>query len=180
MSVSSPHLSSDGLPGRAGDAPFAGVGRAVAATTRPTAGPGASGAGPPTPEGARRRYRLTVIKAVHTAAWFLIESCMGYLLVAGFAGRTDRRAAVAAAVVAGEIAVFTLNGFRCPLTALAEREGAASGSVTDIYLPRWLARNLPAIHVPLVVVAVLLHARNRRGAATGLPGCHRGRGAGQG
>ena len=65
-------------------------------------------------------------------------------------------------MVAGESLVFVGNGFRCPLTGLAERYGATSGSVTDIYLPKWFARNLPAIHVPLLVLMVFLHARNLR------------------
>ena len=106
--------------------------------------------------------RLTLIRAVHTAAWFSIESCVAYLLWSGAAGRSDRRAGLAAAVVAGECLVFAADGFRCPLTALAERAGAPSGSVTDIYLPTWFARNLPAIHLPLLVLIVGLHGRTLR------------------
>ena len=101
-------------------------------------------------------------KAVHTLAWFSIEACMVYVLYAGFAGRSERRAAIAAGVVAGETLVFAANGFRCPLTDLAERLGAENGSVTDIYLPGWFARNLPAIHAPLIALAVYLHVRNIR------------------
>ena len=106
------------------------------------------------------RALLVVIKAIHTLAWFSIESCMMYLLYAGFARRSDRRAALAAAVVGGESLIFAANGFRCPLTLLADSLGARSGSVTDIYLPRWFAHNLPAIHVPLLVLAAFLHGRN--------------------
>ena len=54
--------------------------------------------------------------------------------------------------------IFAANGFRCPLTEIAERVGAQHGSVTDIYLPRWFARNLPVIHVPVIVLAGYLHA----------------------
>jgi len=104
--------------------------------------------------------RLTAIKVVHTLAWFSIESCMLYVLYAGVKRRADRRATVAAAVVASESVIFAANGFRCPLTDLAEQLGAERGSVTDIYLPRWFARNLPAIHVPLLLLAVLLHRKN--------------------
>jgi hypothetical protein len=46
-----------------------------------------------------------------------------------------------------------------PLTDLAEFYGADHGSVTDLYLP-WLARNLPAVHVPLLILTALLHRRN--------------------
>jgi len=122
--------------------------------------------------GARRAPRgaaaaLVAVKAVHTLAWFSIEACVVYVLATGVAGRSDRRAALAGAVVAGECAVFAANGFRCPLTGVAERLGAERGSVTDIYLPAGFARNLPAIHVPLVAAAVLLHARNLRRARGG-------------
>ncbi len=75
-------------------------------------------------------------------------------------GSTD--AGIAAAVVAGESLVFAGNGFRCPLTEVAERYGAEKGSVTDIYLPKWFAHNLPAIHTPLLVLMAYLHARNLR------------------
>ncbi len=110
---------------------------------------------------------LGAIKAVHTAAWFSIESCMLYVLYAGFKGQSDRRAAVAAGVVAAETLVFAGNGFRCPLTDVAGHLGAEQASVTDLYLPRWLARNLPAIHMPLILLAALLHGRNTRCARRG-------------
>ena len=106
---------------------------------------------------------LVAVKVVHTAAWFSIEACMVYVLGAGLTGRSDRHAAVAGAVVAGECLVFAANGFRCPLTDVAERLGAEHDAVTDIYLPRWFAHYLPAIHVPLIAVAVWLHARNIHG-----------------
>jgi hypothetical protein len=103
---------------------------------------------------------LKAIKIVHTLAWFSIESSMVYVLYAGSARRSDRRAGIAAGIVAGEALIFAANGFRCPLTEVAERLGAERGLVTDIHLPRWLAHNLPAIHAPLIVLAGYLHARN--------------------
>jgi hypothetical protein len=67
--------------------------------------------------------------------------------------------------------------FRCPLTDVARRLGAGHVAVTDIQLPRWFARYLPAIHVPLVEASVWLHARNvrrRRSRADGARlRCHR-------
>jgi hypothetical protein len=105
---------------------------------------------------------LILVKTVHTAIWALVEAAMAYLLVSGLARRTDRRAGVAGAIVAGESLVFLANGARCPLTEVAESLGAEDGSVTDIYLPGWLARSLPVIHVPLVAAAVWLHWRNLR------------------
>jgi hypothetical protein len=112
---------------------------------------------------ALQRGTLAAVKLVHTLAWFSIESCMVYVLWAGFRSQSDRRAAIAAGVVGSETLIFAANGFRCPLTQVAERVGAERGSVTDIYLPRWFARNLPAIHVPLILLAGYLHRRNLRG-----------------
>jgi hypothetical protein len=108
----------------------------------------------------RSTVALVGIKAVHTLAWFSIESCMIYLLYAGLRKQSDRRAAIAAAVVGAESLIFAANGFRCPLTNFAEQFGAERGSVTDIFLPRWFAHNLPAIHVPLLLLALFLHLRN--------------------
>jgi hypothetical protein len=89
---------------------------------------------------------------------------MLYVLYTGFKGQSGRRAAIAAGAVAAETLVFAGNGFRCPLTDVADHLGAQQASVTDLYLPRWLARNLPAIHVPLILLAAFLHGRNTRRA----------------
>jgi hypothetical protein len=105
---------------------------------------------------------LVAAKVIHTLAWFSIESCMACLLYAGFVKRTDRRVPVAAAVVGGESLIFAANGFRCPLTDVAESLGADDGSVTDIFLPHWFAHSLPVIHVPLILLTAYLHGRNLR------------------
>lgn len=110
----------------------------------------------------RRAVTLTAIKTVHTLTWFSIESCMMYLLYSGFRRKSDRRAAIAAAVVGGESLVFAANGFHCPLTKVAESLGAERGGVTDIFLPRWFAHYLPVIHAPLLALVVWLHGRNLR------------------
>lgn len=134
--------------------------------------PQQTGMGTGVDESAGSEIALAAIKAIHTAAWFSIESCMLYVLYAGFTGRSDRRAAIAAGVVAAETLVFAGNGFRCPLTDVAEHLGAEQASVTDIYLPRWFAHNLPAIHVPLILLAAFLHGkdiRRGRGAVSAAP-----------
>lgn len=56
--------------------------------------------------------------------------------------------------------IFAANGFRCPLTSIAEDLGAESGSVGDIYLPPLVGENLPYIKGPVFAIGGLLHARN--------------------
>jgi len=102
---------------------------------------------------------LRTIKVVHSIIWFGVEACMGQILYAGLRRRWDRRTAIAGAVVASESLMFVGSGCRCPLTGVASRMGAAHASVTDIFLPRWFAANLPAIHVPLIALAFWLHVR---------------------
>ncbi len=85
---------------------------------------------------------------------------MGYLIYTGLKRQEDRRTAITAGVVASETIIFLGNRCRCPLTGLAKDLGAESGSVTDIYLPHFLAVNLPLIHVPLLALALYLHIRN--------------------
>ena len=107
-----------------------------------------------------RRLAVDSIKAVHSFAFFVIQTCILYLVYSGFRRQSDRRAAIAAGVALAESAIYAGNGFRCPLTDVAERLGASSGSVTDIYLPRWLAANVARIYTPLLVLGIYLHARN--------------------
>lgn len=113
-------------------------------------------------ENVSREHRASVmaIKAVHTVAFFAIGSCLAYLTYSGLTKRSDRRAAIAGAVVAGEALIYAGNGWRCPLTDLAKGLGAAHGSVADIYLPRWVESHLPQITTPIFALALVLHGRN--------------------
>jgi len=104
---------------------------------------------------------VTALKVFHTIDWLTVEVAFGYLLYAGLTRRSGWRTRIAAGVVATEIAIFAADRFRCPLTDLAERLGAERGSVTDIYLPQRLARDLPLLHVPLIALIASLHVRNR-------------------
>jgi len=116
------------------------------------------------PSPPRDSHTLAAVKALHTAIWFTVESAIFYLLYTGVRRRKGPLVVTAAVVVVAESAIYVGNGARCPLTTVAESLGAEHGSVTDIYLPRWLARSLPVIHVPLLVLIVWLH---RRPAVTG-------------
>ena len=54
-------------------------------------------------------------------------------------------------------AIYGSNNQVCPLTPLAEELGAASGSITDIYLPGWLSRRIPVISSLALVVGMILN-----------------------
>lgn len=103
--------------------------------------------------------QLTAIRAIHSAVFLAELASILWLLVTGITGRRDRSVVVAAALVAAESAVFVANAGVCPLTPLAERHGAASGGVSDIFLPDAVARTIPIWATSLVVLATGLHVR---------------------
>jgi hypothetical protein len=107
-----------------------------------------------------RRAAVVAVKVVHTAAFFSIGACLVQFAYAALRGRSDHRAAFTGGVVTVEALVYAANGFRCPLTTVAERLGAEHGSVADIYLPRWLEQHLPLVTGPAFGAALVLHAAN--------------------
>jgi hypothetical protein len=107
----------------------------------------------------RRPTLLVPIKLIHTLLWFSIESCLAYVLWAGF---TSGLTAAWRSPGRGRRREPDLRRESIPVPAHPDRRAhrRRAPSVTDIYLPRWLARNLPVIHIPLIVLAGYLHARN--------------------
>ena len=109
-----------------------------------------------------RPAALLLIKAVHTAAFFSVASLIVLFDCDALRQRPRRRTAVAASVALAEAVVFASNNFVCPLTPLAEELGAASGSVTDIFLPAWLSERIPLISSAALIAGLLLNVRALR------------------
>jgi hypothetical protein len=80
------------------------------------------------------------IKLAHTVVWAFFASCILAIPVAA-AHSAIRLALGLIAVVGLEVLVLLLNGFRCPLTAVAARHTPDRQDNFDIYLPLWLARH---------------------------------------
>src|SRR5512144_2312542 len=85
--------------------------------------------------------RLTIlhIKVLHTVIFGVLSACVIYVVVSGAFDWITTWTWVAAGVIVVEGIVLVLSGWRCPLTAAAERLGAVKGSVVDIFLPPWFA-----------------------------------------
>lgn len=82
---------------------------------------------------------LRAVRLLHTAAWGFFVACIAAIPLAAHRGRLDLAAAFIG-IVAVEVAILALNGWRCPLTAVAARYTDDRRANFDIYLPRWLAR----------------------------------------
>jgi hypothetical protein len=115
----------------------------------------------------RQRFTLAAIKGIHTVVFFVIATCGLLVFYDGLRGRPGRRTSAALAVSLTEVAVFVGNGLVCPLTPLAERYGARRGSVSDIFLPDVVARNLTWSGSTILAIGIALNVRaiKRQGVA---------------
>jgi hypothetical protein len=102
--------------------------------------------------------RITIfqIKLVHTIIFWILSLCTVYALFSGIADRINVWTWVALALLLLESIVLVVSGWTCPLTVLAERQGALRGSVTDIFLPKWFADRIFSICGSMYAVALVL------------------------
>ena len=102
------------------------------------------------------RFTIFQIKLVHTLIFWTLSLCTVYALFSGIANRITTWTWVAVALLLVESVVLAVSGWTCPLTILAERQGALRGSVTDIFLPKWLADRIFPICGTMYGVALVL------------------------
>jgi hypothetical protein len=99
--------------------------------------------------------RLRLIKAIHTLAWAFFVACIVVIPFFAWAGRFNL-ALLFIGIVAIEVVVIIVNGWRCPLTPIAARYTEDRRANFDIYLPEWLARYNKEIFGSLFGAGVLL------------------------
>lgn len=97
---------------------------------------------------------LFAIKAVHTAIFFYMSASVFYILYSGIKNRVTTATKLAVLSVLFEGVALLVNDGRCPLTTLAEDLGTEKGSVTDIFLPGWLASRIFSIYTPIFVLGL--------------------------
>ena len=67
--------------------------------------------------------------------------CLFYFLYCAITRTYGWTLLLALSVILIEGLALMLNRFQCPLTTLAQKYGDEKGTVTDIFLPKWCARN---------------------------------------
>lgn len=82
------------------------------------------------------------IKLVHSILFFLIGICTIYVFFAAALDHITLLTWIAFGVAVIELLALALNEWRCPLTDLAEQQGAEIGSVADLFLPELLSDHL--------------------------------------
>ena len=104
------------------------------------------------------RVTIFQIKLAHTIIFWILSACVLYALFSGLADRITLWTWIAVGLLLIESVALAASGWVCPLTLLAERRGALHGSVSDIFLPKWIADRIFPICGTLYVVALVLIA----------------------
>jgi hypothetical protein len=99
---------------------------------------------------------LAFIKSVHTLVFVVLSVANLVVLYSAASGQITTLTWISLALVVVESVVLVLNGWRCPLRNYAERIGAVSGQITDIFLPKWFADRIFLFCGSLLGVSVVL------------------------
>ena len=102
--------------------------------------------------------RITIfqIKLVHTLIFWILSLCTVFAPFSRIADRITMWTWVAVVLLLVESVVLVVSGWKCPLTILAERQGALRGSVTDIFLPKWFADRIFPVCGSMYAVVLIL------------------------
>jgi hypothetical protein len=101
---------------------------------------------------------ITFVKSVHTIGFVVLSGVLAVLLYEVFFDRITVLTWSAIALFAAEGVVLVVNGWRCPLTAVAEKLGSTHGQVTDFFLPKWFADRVFTVYRGLFAAALLMLA----------------------
>jgi hypothetical protein len=113
------------------------------------------------PNRIRNSVLLFLVQSVHSLVFWGVSASVFYVLYSAMVNRVTRWTKLAIGSVVVEGAILILYGWRCPLRIWAEALGAERGSVTDIFLPRWLADRIFQIYTPLFLMGCLALAARR-------------------
>ncbi|MBA7666980.1 hypothetical protein ES703_75065 [subsurface metagenome] len=73
------------------------------------------------------------IKLIHSTIFFIMVICLFYILYATIIRKYDWILLTAIVMILIDGASIALNRWRCPLTTLAEKRGAADGAITHMF-----------------------------------------------
>lgn len=98
----------------------------------------------------------TKIRLIHSVIFLLLLLCLGYAIYSAVSGNITVWTWAVLAIIFLEGLVLAYFNWNCPLTVWAENRGADSGSVADLFLPKFLADNLFRISGIAYAIALLL------------------------
>jgi len=101
--------------------------------------------------------RLAAVKLLHTVVWAFFAGCIVAIPALAWTHRY-RAAAWLIGIVAVEAIIVLVNGWKCPLTAVAARYTSDRRDNFDIFLPVWIARYNKLVFGALYICGATLTA----------------------
>ena len=101
---------------------------------------------------------IAFIKTVHTVVFVILSGLLAAFLYEVVADRMTLITWIAVTLFLAEGVVLILNGWRCPLTAMAEQLGSTHGQITDTLLPKWFADRVFHVYGGLFAAALVFLA----------------------
>jgi hypothetical protein len=102
--------------------------------------------------------KLFIIKFIHSTIFWWQVFCLSYLLFACIFRIFNVLTLIGIASILINGILLLANKGRCPFTTLAENQGAGKGSVTDIFLPDCIARNIFRVSFPFFITELIVLA----------------------
>jgi hypothetical protein len=99
---------------------------------------------------------LALIKTLHASVYAAVAAAIFYVLYSGVTGTLTVWTGVSIGLVVAECIVFVVNGFHCPLTQLAQTQGAPKGYVGESFLPERVSSRIFQVLGALFVVGLVL------------------------
>jgi len=100
--------------------------------------------------------KIFLIKFIHSIIFIFMSICLIYILYCGIRQIYDWTLLTALIAISLNGLALLINHGECPLTTLAKKYGDPNGSVTDILLPMFCARNVFKVSMVLVTVELIL------------------------
>jgi hypothetical protein len=85
---------------------------------------------------------ILVVKILHIVIGLTLVACVAYVFITALADRVTVLTWIAYGIMLTEALILIRSGWKCPLTTYTEGLGADVGSVTNLFLPDFLARRL--------------------------------------
>jgi len=104
----------------------------------------------------KNNTKLTLIKLIHTAIWFVLASAIFYVLYASIFDRVNILVWLCIGLVFLEAIILLMFKWRCPLTLLGYKYIENPHIGFDIFLPNWLAKHNKMIFSVLFSIGLVL------------------------
>ena len=99
---------------------------------------------------------ITFITTAHTLIFIFMIIWVGIVFFTVLLDKISHLTWIGIGFILLEGLVLLVNGWKCPLTVYAENLGADDGSVTDIFLPKFIANQMFKIFGTITVICFVM------------------------